>query len=61
MKKTHKEYLHCIVTRRDGTQFTNCLKLSEVTIISKLAQENKKLSIELMSVPIKEYDLIFGL
>jgi len=42
-----KKYLNVTVTRNDGTKFTNPLKLSEERFVTKLAQENKKVEVEI--------------
>lgn len=58
--KPNKQYLRIIVSRHDGTVFTNPLKLSEVHFISKLALENESLTIILVNATDKEYEQIFG-
>jgi hypothetical protein len=56
-----KNYLCVVVTRFDGSTFTNPLMLSEVYLISKLAKENRSVYVELYEATAKEYKCIFGI
>lgn len=55
-----KKYLNLTITAYDGRVFSNPLKLSEAYLISKAAQENKSIRVELRNCDLKEYKLIFG-
>lgn len=55
-----KKYLHCTITNNNGTTFTNPLKLSEVHLISQIAQENQKIIIRLETCTKEQYKAIFG-
>lgn len=56
-----KKYLSVIVTRKDGTTFRNPLKLSEVHLISKIAQENLSIEVRLIECATTgQYKAIFG-
>lgn len=54
------QYLHVIVTNKNGTKFLNPLKLSEAHIISKIAQENESLTITLKICSKEQYKLRFN-
>lgn len=56
-----KKYLQVLGRRKDGTLFSNPLKLSEVNLISRLAQENEFLTrVRCVEVSEAEYNAIFG-
>ena len=55
-----KKYLYVSVYRNDGTMFHNHLKLSEAHFISRLAQENRYLTVSIETVTNKRYKTIFG-
>lgn len=54
-----KEYLACTVTRHDGTQFNNPLKLSEAYMVSTLCKENREVTIVRVKAPKSLYNAIF--
>jgi hypothetical protein len=56
-----KKYLNVIVTRKNGSIFTNPLKLSEAHFISQLAQENLKLEVHIVEIHKADYNSIFGI
>ena len=54
-----KKYLQCLVTRKDGSIYSNPLKLSEAYLISQLAQENEKVSVKAKECTKGEYESMF--
>lgn len=57
---TKYQFLSVTVTRHNGTTFSNQLKLSEAHLISRIAQENKSILVELVTCTKKEFQLNFG-
>jgi hypothetical protein len=57
-----KKYLYVIVTRKDGTTFPNHLKLSEVHLLSKIAQDNgtEMVTVKAKCTGIDHYKQMFG-
>lgn len=55
-----KQYLSLTITRNDGSQFNNPLKLSEVYLISKIAKDNKKIEISLTNCSKEQYNQLFS-
>lgn len=55
-----KKYLKCSIITHAGTFVENPLKLSEAYLISKMAQENRKITVVLGEMSIKDYNLNFG-
>ena len=55
-----KQYLNVVVTDKNGRHFTNPLKLSEAYLISRIAKENKVLTVQVTECPASAYKLIFG-
>jgi len=55
-----KKYLNCIITTKSGQVVNNPLKLSEVSLISKIAQENKSVFVELREMDLRTYKITFG-
>lgn len=58
--KNNKKYLKITITTHNGLSVENPLKLSEAHLISKMAQENKKLEIKIVECDAKSYKFIFG-
>lgn len=55
-----KKYLHILVTRNNGTEFKNHLKLSEAHFVSQLAQAHKKVVVFLAICTPDTYRYLFG-
>lgn len=55
-----KKYLDCVITTHEGKTIHNPLKLSEAHLISKMAQENKEVTVKAKECEDKYYKLTFG-
>lgn len=55
-----KEYLFCEVHRKNGSMFTNHLKISEVKHVAKMAKEHAHVIVHLEKTTPENYKLIFG-
>lgn len=55
-----KKYLACTITHKNGTIFSNPLKLSEVNLLAQMAKEFKSITIELRECSKGQYKSIFG-
>ena len=56
-----RKYLKCVITRNDGSTFTNPLLLSEAHFITKMAKENEKVLVTCETAHEDEFKSIFGL
>jgi len=57
-----KDYLHCTVTKTDGSTYVNELMLSEVHLVKAILKEEKNESIDvrITEVTKERYESIFG-
>jgi hypothetical protein len=56
-----RQYFKIVVTKHDGEQYLNNLKLSEVGLISQLCKFNREVAVRRLRCTDKEYKLMFGL
>jgi hypothetical protein len=55
-----REYLKCTITSKDGSTYTNPLKLSEAHLIPSILKEQKSISIERVECTPEYYKSTFG-
>lgn len=56
----NRSYYNVTVHTHYGTTFSNPLKLSESNLIGKLAQEHKKIEVQVQGCSDEQYKLMFG-
>ena len=56
----NKKYLMCKITLHSGAVVDNELKLGEAHLISKMAQENKKVEVTCIETHPEDYKAIFS-
>lgn len=56
----NKKYLSCIITTHSGAVVDNELKLSEAYLISRMAQDNKKVEVHCIECHPDDYKIMFG-
>jgi len=56
-----REYLFCLITRRNGQTYENPLRLSEAHLIPQMLRENKSVHIERRTIDKRSYGMMFNL